>query len=279
MPETTVTLPDGSTKSLPEGSTVLGVAESIGARLAQASIAGKVNGELVDVNTGVVWASIDPDADYDATRASIKDAVATVDGARADVVTYSEQKIRDVGGLREGENPVTGDGLNVLTGSAKPLVVRVYGQEFDALRREAGKVQTLMSQIDGVVDPRIDLPVQQPNILIEVDLDKARPFGIKPGDVRRAEAALVQGLTVGSLFEQQKVFEVVVLGTPEIRQDLADIRNLQIDTPGGGAVRLGQVADVRVSNRPVGCGYPDSSSSISSTCSSGPSKAVIVRSQ
>jgi Cu/Ag efflux pump CusA len=207
--------------------------------------------ELVDVNTGVVWASIDPDADYDATRASIKDAVATVDGARADVVTYSEQKIRDVGGLREGENPVTGDGLNVLTGSAKPLVVRVYGQEFDALRREAGKVQTLMSQIDGVVDPRIDLPVQQPNILIEVDLDKARPFGIKPGDVRRAEAALVQGLTVGSVFEQQKVFEVIVLGTPEIRQDLADIRNLQIDTPDGGSVRLGQVADVRVSNRPI----------------------------
>ena len=35
----------------------------------------------------------------------------------------------------------------------------------------------------------------------------------------------------------------------------------------------------KVSMRPVGCGKPDSSSSITSTCSSGPSKAVIVRSQ
>ena len=39
------------------------------------------------------------------------------------------------------------------------------------------------------------------------------------------------------------------------------------------------VSAARVSMRPVGCGKPDSSSSITSTCSSGPSKAVIVRSQ
>ena len=53
MPQINVTLPDGSTKSVAEGSTVLTVAESIGARLAQASIAGKVNGAMVDVNTTV----------------------------------------------------------------------------------------------------------------------------------------------------------------------------------------------------------------------------------
>ena len=39
------------------------------------------------------------------------------------------------------------------------------------------------------------------------------------------------------------------------------------------------VSAASVSNRPVGCGNPDSSSSITSTCSSGPSNAVIVRSQ
>ncbi|NTU71339.1 MAG: threonine--tRNA ligase [Coriobacteriia bacterium] len=49
----TVTLPDGTAKPVPEGSTVLGVAESIGARLAAASVAGKINGSLVDVNTTV----------------------------------------------------------------------------------------------------------------------------------------------------------------------------------------------------------------------------------
>jgi CzcA family heavy metal efflux pump len=207
--------------------------------------------QLVDVNSGEVWVSIDSDADYDATVASIEDAVAGVQGARGDIVTYSEQKIRDVGALREGENLVTGDGLDVLTGSDKPLVVRVYGQNLDILRREATNVRTLMSQVDGVVDPRVEQPAEQPNVEIEVDLAKARQVGIKPGDVRRAEATLVQGLLVGSVFEEQKVFEVIVQGTPETRRSVSDIRNLLLDTPNGGHVRLGEVADVRVRNRPI----------------------------
>jgi CzcA family heavy metal efflux pump len=211
-----------------------------------------VNGDqLVDVNSANLMVSINPDADYDATMASIKDAVADVDGARTDVVTYSEQKIRDVGALREGDNPITGDGLNVLTGSDRPLVVRVFGQNLDVIKREAAKVRTLMSQVDGVVDPRIDLPVEQPNLEIEVDLAKARRVGIKPGDVRRAATTLVSGLNVGSVFEEQKVFEVVVQGTADTRRSVADVRNLLIDVPGGGHVRLGEVADVRNVTSPI----------------------------
>ena len=137
--------------------------------------------------------SIDSDADYDATLAEIEDAIAQVPGARSDLVTYSEQKIRDVGALREGENQVTGDGLDVLTGSEHPLVVRVFGQNLDVLGREASKVQSLMSQIEGVVDPRVEQPVEQSNVEIEVDLDRAQQFGIKPGDVRRAEATSSRG--------------------------------------------------------------------------------------
>jgi threonyl-tRNA synthetase len=50
VPEITVTLPDDSTKSVPEGSSVLDVAGSIGARLAAAAVAGRVNGALVDLD-------------------------------------------------------------------------------------------------------------------------------------------------------------------------------------------------------------------------------------
>jgi threonyl-tRNA synthetase len=51
VPEITVTLPDGSAKSLPEGSTVHDLAGSIGSRLAAAALAGKVDGALVDTST------------------------------------------------------------------------------------------------------------------------------------------------------------------------------------------------------------------------------------
>ena len=48
MPE--IRLPDGSSKSFPGPVTVAEVAQSIGAGLAKAALAGKVNGRLVDTD-------------------------------------------------------------------------------------------------------------------------------------------------------------------------------------------------------------------------------------
>lgn len=45
-----ITLPDGSQRSFDEAVTVLQVAESIGSGLARASLAGRVNGTLVDTS-------------------------------------------------------------------------------------------------------------------------------------------------------------------------------------------------------------------------------------
>ncbi len=49
MPAITVKLPDNSTRELAAGSTVFDLAASIGAGLAKAALAGRVNGELVDL--------------------------------------------------------------------------------------------------------------------------------------------------------------------------------------------------------------------------------------
>ncbi|MBN2847548.1 MAG: threonine--tRNA ligase [Coriobacteriia bacterium] len=48
MPQISVVLPDGSSLSVPEGSTIHDVAASIGTRLAAAALAGRIDGRLVD---------------------------------------------------------------------------------------------------------------------------------------------------------------------------------------------------------------------------------------
>jgi CzcA family heavy metal efflux pump len=207
--------------------------------------------QTVDVNSSEVWVSIDSGADYDATRAAIENVVRRVPGVSRDIVTYSTQKIRDVGALNAGSNDVRGDGLDVLTGVDAPLVVRVYGQDPAVLRADAAKVRRAIAQVDGVVAPRVSLPASEPSVEIEVDLARARGLGIKPGDVRRAEATLLQGIQVGSVFQRQKVFDVVVQGVPETRRSVASVRDLLIDRPGGGHVRLGDAADVRIAPAPV----------------------------
>jgi threonyl-tRNA synthetase len=49
MSDIAVNLPDGSTRALPQGATVRDLAAAIGAGLAKAAIAGKINGQLVDL--------------------------------------------------------------------------------------------------------------------------------------------------------------------------------------------------------------------------------------
>ena len=185
--------------------------------------------QVVGVDAAQLWISLDPGADYDATLDAVRGVVDGYPGLSHTIRTYSDERI-----------------ARVLSESDAPILVRVYGQNADVLRQQADQVLDAVAGIDGVVDPRVELQTQEPTIDVRVDLEKAERFGIVPGDVRRAAATLMSGIGVGSLFEQQKVFDVVVWGTPETRSSLGSVRDLLIDTAGGGHVRLGDVASVAV---------------------------------
>jgi Cu/Ag efflux pump CusA len=128
----------------------------------------------------------------------------------------------------------------------------VYGQDLAVLAEKAQQIRTMLAGIAGAVGTQVDLHPEAPTVAIEVDLAAAQRHGIKPGDVRRAAATLLSGVAVGSLFEEQKVFDVVVWGAPGIRQDLTAIHALLINTPNGGHVRLGEVAKVGIASSPTG---------------------------
>src|ERR671914_948838 len=208
--------------------------------------------QIVDVNSSALSVKIGSDADYDATVAEIDDVVSNLDETvDHEVVTHSQQEVNDVGTLIDAEAPGSGNNLNVLTGADKPLVVRVYGQGLGTLRSEADDVRDLVGGVDGVLDPTVESVPEEPVLAIETDLARAEPYGIKPGDVRRASAMLLQGVVVGNIFGEQKVFEVVVKGVPDVRASVENVQNLLIDTPDGGHVRLEQVADVTIQPSPA----------------------------
>ena len=210
--------------------------------------------QVVDVNSSELWVKLDPDADYDAAKASVERTINAYPGFSRSVLTYEKQRIRDVGAADDrqaGEGSAASADLDVLTGTdRRPLLVRVYGEDLNVLRRQGARMRRLLADVDGVADPRVERLVEEPTMAIEVSLAKAQRHGIKPGDVRRQAATLLEGIQVGSLFEKQKVFEVVVRAVPDERGSMTDVRRLLIDTPGGGHVRLGDIADVRVRPTP-----------------------------
>ena len=185
--------------------------------------------QIVNVNSAEVWVSIDPSADYDETIASIESVAGGLPDVSGDVSTYSEQRVTEV-----------------LGGGDREIVVRIYGQDQQILEATAEEVRSAIARVDGLEGVQVDVPPQEPTIEVQPDIAAAGRYGLAPGDVRRAATTLLSGLIVGNLFEEQKVFDVVVWGVPEIREDPTDVENLLIDTPDGGLVRLGEIADVRV---------------------------------
>ncbi len=196
--------------------------------------------QVVNVNSGELWVSIDAKADYGRTVAAIRRTIAGYPGLTHDLLTYPEQQIRQV-----------------QTGEHDPIIVRIFGQDLRVLRSKADEVRRAIAGIDGVTAPHVDVQATEPTVQIQVSLAAAERHGIKPGDVRRAAATLLSGVTVGNLFEEQKVFDVVVWGSPPTRHSLTSIQNLLIDTPGGGQVRLGDVASVRIAPDPTVLNHAD----------------------
>ena len=205
-----------------------------GVKGAHAQVGRAITGDLVvGINSAELWINIDPKADYDLTLASIKEVIADYPGFFREVTTYQPE--------RTGE---------ALAQSDQDIVVRIYGHEFEELKKLALEVGQILSGTEGIIETQMDIPAMEPQVEIEVDLAAAERNQIVPGDVRRQSATLLSGLQVGNLYEEQKVFDVIVWGIPEIRNSLTDIENLLIDTP-GGQVRLGDLADVRIVPSPI----------------------------
>jgi Cu/Ag efflux pump CusA len=89
-----------------------------------------------------------------------------------------------------------------------------------------------------------------PHIEINFRPERAQQVGVTPAVVRDTVATMLRGTKVGEVFDQQKVFDVVVWGAPAQRRDLFSLRRLPIELPNGGYAPLESVADVVVTPTP-----------------------------
>jgi Cu/Ag efflux pump CusA len=217
-----------STAACIELRTILGV-RNCGSHIGQALLAD----EVVGVDFGENWISVDPAVDYDATLASVQSVVAGYPGLRRDVQTYLKERIREV-----------------LAGSSDAIVVRIFGPDLAVLRDKAVEVEAALDGIPGIIDLHRELLTEVPQIQVTVDLAKAEAYGLKPGDVRRAAATIVNGEEVGDVFFGGKAYDVNVWSIPEARTSVTDIEQMLINTPIGRPVALGKIATVAIQPTP-----------------------------
>ncbi len=189
----------------------------------------EVADEVVGPEFAELWISLDPGVDYQPTVARIQQVVDGYPGLYRDLLTYLKERVKEV-----------------LTGTSSSLVVRIYGPSLDVLRAKAAEVGKVVGEVPGIVDLKVEPQVLVPQVAIRIRPEVAQRLGITPGAIRRAAKALIGGVRVGEIYEEQKIYQVVVWGDDHLRGDIESFRNLTIDTPAGGVVSLGDVADIRI---------------------------------
>lgn len=200
-----------------------------GSHIGQAFLADEVYG----VDFGENWISVSPEVDYDDTLKAVHTTVESYPGLYRDVQTYLRERIKEV-----------------LTGTSEAIVVRIFGPDLETLRTQAAKIASLIAKVDGVVDAHASLQTDLPHIVVEPDLAASRRVGLTPGALRRQASTLIASEEVGDIFHGGRAYDVHVTAIPSARDSVTDVENLQIDTPGGGRVRLSDVADVRLAPTP-----------------------------
>jgi len=189
----------------------------------------EVADEVVGPNFTELWISLDPSVDYDATVAKVQAVVDGYPGLKRDLLTYLRERIKEV-----------------LTGASATVVVRIFGPEIETLQSNAATIKQALDGIPGAVDVQVQSQVLVPQIEVQFLPELAAPYGLTAGDVRRAVTTLVQGARVGEIYDEQRVFSVVVRGTPELRQSPEAIQALRIPTASGTHIPLSAVARVTI---------------------------------
>ena len=199
--------------------------QSFGSHIGQGTLAD----EIVGMNAGENWISIDPKVDYDKTVARIRQVVEGYPGLQRDVQTYLKERTEEV-----------------LTGASEAIVIRIYGDDLHVLRQKGDEVLKLLDGVDGVVEQHVTLQTEIPQMQVEVNLAKATKYGIKPGDVRRTASAFIASEEAGDIWRNGKNTEVHVWSVPEARFSIEKVNDLLVDGANGAKVPLSAIADVKM---------------------------------
>lgn len=139
---------------------------------------------------------------------------------------------------------------HMLSGVSAKIAIKVKGDDLGELRRIGTSIQDLAREIPGLEEARGEQQAPIPQLRIEVDRERARAYGITPGDLNDQLATLLGGETVSEIYENQRIYDVVVRLPLAWRESPDRLANMYFETSSGQRVQLKNLADIRQAKGP-----------------------------
>jgi CzcA family heavy metal efflux pump len=149
-----------------------------------------------------------------------------------------------------------------ISGTTGAIVVKVFGEDLEAIDRVALDVAAVLARVPGSIDLQVVPQVGTPELVVRVRPEDAARFGLRNAQILDAVQAAYQGAEVGQVYDRNRIINMAVILNPAVRAEPDRVANLWLSVPpapataaaepataatGGvtnGRVQLIQVADV-----------------------------------
>lgn len=155
-----------------------------------------------------------------------------------------------VDGMREAVNQIPGPSrvtfLELENGppSAKPIMIKVRGNEFTELREVANKIRGILENTPGIKEITDDAQDGRLALNMGLNPEQVARSGLLPSDIARNVRLLVDGEIVGSVQDEGETVDVRVLPEPGVLDSPTRLLEMQLPTSNGSLVTLGELVDV-----------------------------------
>jgi cobalt-zinc-cadmium resistance protein CzcA len=133
-----------------------------------------------------------------------------------------------------------------LSGVKGEISVKIFGNDLAVLEELADSTARVIAAVPGASDVGAIKSGGQTEARAVLDRDAMARFGLNPADANNAINAAFGGATVGTAYEGDRSFDIVVRFAPDQRNAVDDLAALQIPLPGGGTISLGEIARIEV---------------------------------
>jgi cobalt-zinc-cadmium resistance protein CzcA len=173
-------------------------------------------------------------------------------GDREALMGEMREAIEDIPGMVASfSQPIQCRIDELVAGTRAQVIAKLYGENLVVLRRKAGEIARVLSTVRGVADLAEEKVAGQPYLTVSVDRGRIARHGLNAADVLGLIETAVGGRPVSRVLLENQVSDVAIRLPDEHRRSVEALRALLVDTPAGGRMPVGELADVAVEEGPV----------------------------
>jgi cobalt-zinc-cadmium resistance protein CzcA len=146
--------------------------------------------------------------------------------------------------------PIEDKTNELISGSRADVAVNIFGSDIDQLARLADEVGHRLMKISGTGDVRIERLLGKPVIDVRADRARMARYGVSVEDAFRVVSASREGIRVGSIYDEQKRFDLRVL-QPPLEPTKDAFGDLFVEASNHREVPLREVMELREGTGPV----------------------------